>query len=280
VNEVQTFLFEDLGIRGAIVRLEETWRQVLAQHHYPEQLRRLLGEGVAAAVLLATGLKGRPRLSLQLQSEGPIKLLLIQCSSEFKVRGMAQWRQSRDSEPLLGSGRLAVNLEAQEGGLSFQGIVPLVGEALDTCLEAYFAQSEQLPTRLLLATEDQRVAGMLLQVLPASEAEPAFDTVAALAHTVSAAELNDLPAASLLRRLFPAYELRVFKPRPVAHDCRCTAEHLAGVVRMLGAGELETLLAETGRVEITCEFCNRSFCYDEQAVAEIFQGHSPAQRLH
>jgi len=119
MNEVQTFVFEHLSIRGAIVRLGETWQQVVAQHHYPEELRRLLGEGVAATVLLATGFKARPRISLQLQGEGPIKLLLVQCSSDLEVRGMAQWRSERQDEPLLGAGRLAVNLdmgESVEGG--------------------------------------------------------------------------------------------------------------------------------------------------------------------
>jgi molecular chaperone Hsp33 len=281
LNEVQSFVFEDLDIRGAVVRLEETWLQVLAQHYYPEPLRRLLGEGVAATVLLATGLKEQPRISLQLQGDGPVKLLLIQCSSELKVRGMAQWREADESEPLLGSGRLAVNLEAQQRGLSFQGIVPLVAEALDECLEAYFKQSEQLPTRLFLKTADQRVAGLLLQALPAGDRSGGvFDTVSALARTASAAELNELPAASLLTRLFPAYKLRLFMPRPVAHDCRCTAEHLAGIVRMLGAVEVEAILRDTGSVELTCEFCNRSFRYDDEAVRAILDGGAPAQRLH
>ncbi|MEE8093668.1 MAG: Hsp33 family molecular chaperone HslO, partial [Gammaproteobacteria bacterium] len=111
MNEVQNFLFEGLGIRGSIVRLAETWRQVLAQHHYPDSLRQLLGESLAATVLLTTGLKGTPKVSLQLQGEGPVKLLLIQCSSELKVRGMAQWREASADEPLLGQGRLTVNLD-------------------------------------------------------------------------------------------------------------------------------------------------------------------------
>ena len=101
LNEVQNFLLEGLGIRGAIVRLEETWRQVLARHHYPDDLCQLLGESLAATVLLTTGLKGATKVSLQLQGEGPVTLLLIQCSSELKVRGMAQWRDASKDEPLL-----------------------------------------------------------------------------------------------------------------------------------------------------------------------------------
>lgn len=281
MNEVQTFIFEDLSIRGALVRLEETWQQVIAQHHYPEPLSQLLGEAVAATVLLATGLKQRPRVSLQLQGEGAVKLLLVQCSSDLEVRGMAQWREDRQHEPLLGAGRLAVNVDTGATGQQFQGIVPLVGNALDTCLEAYFRQSEQLPTRLFLKFGANRVAGLLLQALPAKTAdEGAFEAITALAATVTAAELADLPAAALLERLFTAYTVRLFEPHPVTHDCRCTADYLARIIRMLGAGELDGLLRERGHVELTCEFCNRSFRYDANDVAVMLAGGSASTPLH
>lgn len=281
MNEVQNFLFEGLEIRGSIVRLEETWRQVLAEHRYPDSLRHLLGESLAATVLLTTGLKGAPKVSLQLQGEGPVKLLLIQCSSELKVRGMAQWRDAAEGEPLLGEGRLTVNLDTGEDGHCFQGIVPLVSDRLDACLEGYFRQSEQLPTRLMLTGTQQRVAGLLLQALPNNDgADHTFNTAAALAATVSPGELSELPADRLLATLFDNYTIRLFKPRRVTHDCRCTPSHLAGVVRLLGADELESLIEETGEVELTCEFCNRAFRYDAADVEAILDGDTPGQLLH
>lgn len=281
MNEVQNFLFEGLGIRGSIVRLEETWRQVLAEHRYPDSLRQLLGESLAATVLLTTGLKGAPKVSLQLQGEGPVKLLLIQCSSELKVRGMAQWRDAAEGEPLLGKGRLTVNLDTGEDDHCFQGIVPLVSDRLDACLEGYFRQSEQLPTRLMLTGTQQRVAGLLLQALPNNDgADHTFNTAAALAATVSPGELSELPADRLLATLFDNYTIRLFKPRRVTHDCRCTPSHLAGVVRLLGADELESLIEETGEVKLTCEFCNRAFRYDAADVEAILDGDTPGQLLH
>lgn len=281
MNEVQTFVFEELSIRGALVRLEETWQQVVAQHLYPRKVERLLGEGVAAAVLLATGLKGRPRISLQLQGDGPLGLLLVQCSGEFEVRGMAQWQGDPGERALLGSGRLVVNLDTGAPGRQFQGIVPLVGETLDACLEAYFARSEQLATRLYLRSSAGRVCGLLLQALPAEAPDrDDFDTLAALAATVRAEELAVLPAPALLRRLFRDYTLRLFEPHAVTHDCRCTAEHLARVVRMLGPAELDSLLREKGHVELTCEFCNRSFRYDDADVATILEGGAPQPPMH
>jgi len=254
---------------------------VLAEHRYPDSLRQLLGESLAATVLLTTGLKGAPKVSLQLQGEGPVKLLLIQCSSELKVRGMAQWRDAAEGEPLLGEGRLTVNLDTGEDGHCFQGIVPLVSDRLDACLEGYFRQSEQLPTRLMLTGTQQRVAGLLLQALPNNDgADHTFNTAAALAATVSPGELSELPADRLLATLFDNYTIRLFKPRRVTHDCRCTPSHLAGVVRLLGADELESLIEETGEVELTCEFCNRAFHYDAADVEAILDGDTPGQLLH
>ncbi|MDH3417925.1 MAG: Hsp33 family molecular chaperone HslO [Gammaproteobacteria bacterium] len=281
MNEVQTFVFEDLAIRGALVRLEETWRQVLAQHHYPQELRRLLGEGIAATVLLATGLKGHPRVSLQLQGDGRVKLLLVQCSADFEVRGMAQLREAQANDALLGAGRLAVNLDTGENGQQFQGIVPLVGPDLRACLEAYFAQSEQLPTRLYLFSDDGRASGLLLQALPgAGEHADDFETVTALAATIRAVEIAEQPAADLLEQVFADYTLRLFRPKPVTHDCRCTPEYLARIVRMLGTAEIDDLLRERGHVELVCEFCNRAFRYDDAQIEAIFAGQAPSQPLH
>ena len=275
MNEVQGFLLEDRGIRGALVRLEETWRQVIAAHNYSPQVRTLLGEGVAATVLLASGLKAKPSVSLQLQGEGPLRLMLIQCTEGLRVRGMAHYSPAPQTRPLLGQGKLVVNLDTGKPNGFFQGIVPMASSQLDGCLEAYFKQSEQLATRLILKSSERRVAGLLLQVLPGRQeesADAAFDDVAACASTVSTADLTELPADDLLPKLFADQAIRLFPAKPVAHDCRCTPERLAGVVRMLGADEVKGLLAEQGHVELTCEFCNRSFRYDDTAVDGILRG--------
>jgi molecular chaperone Hsp33 len=275
MNEVQGFILEDAGIRGALVRLEETWQRVVASHDYTPEVRALLGEGVAATVLLASGLKATPSVSLQLQGEGPLKLLLIQCTDGQRVRGMASVKPATEDTPLLGVGRMVVNLDTGKPNGFFQGIVPISSEKLDECLEAYFARSEQLETRLILKTSERRVAGLLLQVLPGHDEKRSvegFTAAAACAATVSATELTSLPAEDLLPKLFAGHAIRLFAPRPVAHDCRCTPERLAGVVRMLGEEELKSLLAEQGHVELTCEFCNRAFRYDDRQVQAILGG--------
>ena len=275
MNEVQTFVLEDHGIRGALVRLEETWQQVVAAHDYPPEVRALLGESVVSTLLLATGLKATPSVSLQLQGQGPLKMLLVQCTDGQRVRGMASFKNYATGTALLGDGRLVVNLDTGKPNGFFQGIVPLTSAKLEECLESYFAQSEQLETRLVLRTDGERVAGLLLQVLPGhgeARAVEAFETAAACAATVSAHELTRAAAEDLLPKLFAGQAIRLFSARPVAHDCRCTPERLAGVVRMLGADEVKSLLAEQGHVELKCEFCNRAFRYDDTQVDAIMRG--------
>lgn len=284
MNEIQTFVLEEGGIRGALVRLEETWTKVVADHDYPPDVRTLLGEGVAATLLLASGLKTTPSVALQLQGEGPLKLLLVQCADGQRVRGMASFKPEPRAVPLLGAGRLVVNLDTSKPNGFFQGIVPLSSAKLEECLESYFAQSEQLETRLILRSDGERVAGLLLQILPGhgeERAVGAFEAAAACAATVTTAELTTLPAEDLLPKLFAGQSIRLFAAKPVSHDCRCTPERLAGVVRMLGEDEVKSLLAEQGHVELKCEFCNRAFRYEQNDISRMLAGAAPlSSRLH
>jgi len=280
VNETQSFIFEHHGIRGGIVRLRETWLQTIAQHNYNEAVRELLGEAVAATVLLGAALKDQPKISLQLQSEGALRLLVVQCSGELRVRGMAQHDRERAANPLLSHGRLSVHIDTGKEHGHFQGIVPLVGDRISECLEAYFRQSEQLPTRMMLFSDREQASGLVLQMLPGADSYAEFETACALAATLQRSELEKADSRALLARLFSGYDIRVFRPRDVTHDCRCTPEHLAGITRMLGQEELESILTERGNVELTCEFCNRAFCYSREQVSAILRGETPAAELH
>ncbi|HEY8519209.1 MAG TPA: Hsp33 family molecular chaperone HslO [Gammaproteobacteria bacterium] len=281
MNEVQTFLLEGRGVRGALVRLQETWQQVIAQHIYPAELKRLLGEGVAATVLLASGLKYKPQVSLQLQGDGPVRLLLVQCTEDLRVRGMAHCGEYTAGQSLLGAGRLVVHLDTGARHGSFQGVVPLTSARLGICLEDYFRRSEQLATRLILKSTERNAAGLLLQALPGKEPQSEdFERAAELAQEVDGDDLLAAPATELLPRLFASYDIRLFEPRPVLHDCRCTPDRIAGIVRMLGANEVEQLLADRGCVELTCEFCNRTFRYDERDATAILRGETRSTRLH
>jgi molecular chaperone Hsp33 len=264
------FLFEGFPVRGEVVTLEDSWREVMARQDYPPAVRNLLGEAMAAVVLLASMLKFDGVLTLQIQGEGDVHLLVAQCGSDLAVRGLAKWRgeDPRGSlSELTGDGRLAITIERRKDQERYQGIVLADTESLADCLEAYFAQSEQLPTRLWLAADDRGAAGMLLQQLPgkAGQAEPdddAWQRVGLLAATLSHGELLSLESTDLLRRLFHEEDLRLADPRAVSFRCSCTRQRVEAALRLLGRDELGGLLATEGQIEVRCEFCNQAYQLD------------------
>jgi molecular chaperone Hsp33 len=280
LNETQSFVLENHGIRGGIVRLRETWLQTIAQHNYDDDVRSLLGEAVAATVLLGAALKDHPKISIQMQSEGALRLLVVQCSGDLRVRGMAQHAPAEPSQSLLADGRLSVHIDTGRENGYFQGIVPLVGSTISDCLESYFRQSEQLPTRLILFSDGDTACGLLLQLMPDAQSSADFSAICELAAGISQSELATRDSTDLLPALFPEFDLRLFTAREVAHDCRCTPEHLAGITRMLGEDELESILIERGSVELTCEFCNRAFEYSREQIGDILRGQTPPASLH
>ncbi|NLG75181.1 MAG: Hsp33 family molecular chaperone HslO [Xanthomonadaceae bacterium] len=276
------FLFEHYPIRGLLVHLDASWRALLEHREYPEAIRDTLGEAVAASVLLAATLKFDGTLTLQLQGQGPMHLMLAQCSSRLGVRGVARYRESieeRSLAALSGAGNLTVTIETEDLSQRYQGVVPLSGERLADCLEGYFESSEQLPTRLWLHATEMGVAGMLLQRLPAStltertnpssgaqpsaaDIEDAWRRVQMLGDTLKPEELTALSAQTLLQRLFAEDDVRLFEPAPVFFRCRCSRDRVIGMLRALGAEELRSILAERGSVEVRCDFCNRAYEFD------------------
>jgi molecular chaperone Hsp33 len=284
-DSLQRFLFEDLHVRGELVHLHESWCQVLANHAYPPAVRTLLGEAMAASVLLVSTLKFDGMLTLQIQGDGPLSMVVVQCSSQRQVRGVAKW-QGADPRgafsELTGEGRLAITIERGKGKERYQGIVPLTGDSLSDCLDAYFRGSAQVPTRLWLTANERSVAGMLLQRLPGPEQaeideDDDWRRLQLLADTVTPSEMLDLPGRRLLSRLFSEDDLRLFEPDSVAFSCSCNAERVATTLRMLGRDEIAALIAEEGRVEVRCEFCNRAYAYDAVDAEALFAGLPPTE---
>ena len=281
MNETDTlrrFLFEEFHARGELVYLDETWRQIQANHDYPPAIRKILGEALAASVLLASTIKFDGVMTVQIQGDGPMSLLVVECNSERKVRGLAKWRGDApvgSFSELAGSGRLAITIERGAGKERYQGIVPLSGEALADSLDAYFAGSMQLPTRLWLAASDARVAGMLIQRLPmpANEAvdeEDDWRRLQLVTATVTSEEMLGLAGPDLLRRLFSEDDLRLFRGEPVAFSCSCSRERVAVALRLLGRTDVGSLIEERGSVEARCEFCNRQYCFDPIDAEGLF----------
>ena len=285
VDRLRRFLFEHAPLRGHWVRLEDSWLQAHEHQAHPPVVLRLLGEAMAAVSLLAATLKFQGTLTLQIRGDGPLSLLITQCTHEQQLRGVAELREDAvapedaDLPTLVGAGQLVVTVDSQGGAPAWQGIVPLTGATLADCLQGYFETSEQLPTRLVLAADAHRVSGLLLQKLPAPAAagegeegrlQDLWDEVVLLLGTLSGRELLDSEATVLLQRLFAEHDLRLFDAEPVRFQCRCSPERVAGLLQSLGKDEIRSLLAEEGVVRVTCEFCHRPYRYDAIDVAQLF----------
>jgi len=245
---------------------------------------------MAASTLMAGALKFEGRLSLQFEGPGPVRLMLAQCTHRHAIRGVARHDGSLVEPPpeggLFGAGQLAVTIEQSEGTDRYQGVVPLESPRLSDNLEQYFARSEQLPSRLMLAATRDRAAGLLLQrvalgdagtVAEIAEADDAWRRIGLLAATVTARELLDMPCRELLRRLFREDDIRLFEGTPVFFQCSCSRERVAGILQALGGEEVDALLRERGDVEVRCEFCNRAWRFDAVDVAGIFSTGAPQQ---
>ena len=299
-DTLHRFLFDHFPIRGHLVHLDAAWRALIEHRQYPDAIRETLGEAVVASLLLAATIKFDGVLSLQLQGDGPVHLLLAQCTSGLGVRGLARYREGggggQKIHELIGNGNLTVTLETDEGAQRYQGIVPIEGERLADSLQAYFQNSEQLPTRLWLHADAQGASGMLLQKLPGSSSLPPADAALVedawrrlqlIADTLTPEELRTLADAEILHRLFNEDDLRLFEPSPVYFRCRCSRERVASMLQGLGETETRSVIAERGKVEVHCDFCNRAYVFDAVDVEQLFKapvaadsGSSAGSRVH
>jgi len=300
-DALRRFMFEDAPVRGEIVRLEESWRALLTRQDYPPAVRAVLGEAMAASALLASTLKFDGLLTLQIQGEGALNLLVAQCASDLTIRGLAKWRGDDPRgtlAELTGGGRLAITIERRKRRERYQGIVLADTGTLAACIEAYFAQSEQLPTRLWLAADGDVAAGMLLQQMPGDDAgehaaeqqspgaggAEAWRRAALLADTLSPEELLSVGSTELLRRLFHEEKVRLADRRPVRFRCSCTRDRVESALRLLGRAELADLLSAEGQIEVRCEFCNKAYALDavdmEQLLAVDVALPPGSDRLH
>ena len=279
-DTLQRFIFEHAPIRGELVQLTATWQAVTERRTYPAPLRKILGELMAAGALLAATLKFEGTLILQLHGSGPVKLIVVECTAGHAMRATAKWEgdlpendQTTGSlRALLGSGRFVINLMPESGQQSYQGVVDLNTDSIAAALEHYMAVSEQIDTRLWLASDDTHASGLLIQKLPEHDAADAdaWPRAVQLAATVQAQELLTLAPHALLHRLFHEEDLRVFEPRPVFFRCSCSRERVTGMLRMLGISEVRKIITERGEVEVRCEFCNRRYAFDAVDSEAIF----------
>ncbi|HTZ76820.1 MAG TPA: Hsp33 family molecular chaperone [Stellaceae bacterium] len=293
---VQPFEIEPFHLRGRLVRLGPMLDTIVRRHDYPAPVAVMLGEAIALAVALSSALKYDGIFTLQTKGDGAIRLLVADVSSSGAVRGYAQYDAEKlaqaaagggNSVPrLLGAGYLAFTVDQGEDTERYQGIVALEGATLAECIHHYFRQSEQIATAIKVAVRQDgegrwRGGALTLQRLPEEERaevtgsrearDDGWRRALILMSSSTSEELTDpaLSPEALLFRLFHEDGVRVFRTHPVRAECRCSRERIDRVLRSLPAEERRDLGEEDGSVTVTCEFCNRSYRFDPEAVAAI-----------
>jgi molecular chaperone Hsp33 len=309
MSQMLKFLFEGLPVRGVLVRLGDSWQEVLRRREaaggFPPEVLALVGELTAAGVLMQSNIKFNGALVLQISGDGPVKLAVVEVQPDLALRATAKvigevpaGAQLEAMVNVHGSGRCAITLDPRDrmpGQQPYQGVVPLHGDQreplqrVEQVLEHYMLQSEQLDTRLLLAADAQVAAGLLIQRLPVEgganlEGEgagrrneddiglsEAFNRIATLAATLTAEELLELEPEQILHRLFWEESVRVFAPEATPHfACSCSRERVGSMLVSLGREESDSLIAERGEVEVGCDFCGQHYRFDAVDIGELF----------
>lgn len=271
------FQLENAGVRGALVRLDQSWQKILENGNYSEPLADLLGQTVAASALFTSAIKFDGRLSIHLRDSGSLKLLFADCTHDGLLRGIARWDGEQPQLPIQidPQARLAITIESASTDTRYQGLVMAEGTQLSVAFEGYFERSEQLPTRIVLAASGDRCGGIMLQKIASSGGiTPAdadgWNRAGHLLATLTPDELLNLPPEQILLRLFHEEGVRLQPAAPLAFRCTCSRERVEDMLRSLGRAESDATLAEQGSIEVTCEFCNRRYVLDEADVDTVF----------
>lgn len=277
---LQRFTFDNTHVRGELVGLRQTLTDIFDRQSYPEPIKNLFGELLAAAALLSATVKIQGLLTLQVQTNGPIRALLAETTHDGKLRGIVRMDETQelDEGNLLGeNGQLIITIDPDQGR-RYQGIVPLEGDNIAECLEGYFKQSEQLGTRIWLSAENGVAAGFLLQELPelgevqeGIEAdEDAWDRVTQLGSTVRNDELLHLENEQLLHRLYHQEQVRMYDAEPLKFSCSCSKERLSVALTQIGYEQCQDIIDEQQKIRADCQFCGQHYSFTQSDVNGLF----------
>jgi molecular chaperone Hsp33 len=303
-DTLQKFIFDNAAVRGELVEISDTWREIQARHGYPKAVRSVLGEMVAAAALLSANLKFNGSIVMQIHGHGPVRLMVVECDADLRIRATAKLAPDADiaddasmTELLNVSrlGRFVITLDPLDkmpGQQPYQGIVPLDGDDMATVIENYMLRSEQLDTKLWLAADDQVSRGLLLQKLPrhsgkddqtaqatVEEDLETWNRAVVLGSTLKREELLSTDIETLLNRLFWEETIRVFDPQHPQFHCSCTREKVGNMLKMLGQEEVESALADLGELGINCDFCGKHYAFDKVDCAQLFASDVPVETM-
>lgn len=271
-DTLRRFIFEESGVRGEWVCLEHSWQAAKEHQTGNAQAYELLGQALAAAVLLSATVKFKGSLIIQAQGNGPLPMLVAQSTQDRNIRGLVRCSEDvpgGNLTDIFGDGYLVITIESEHAE-PYQGIAPLLGKNFAEAIQTYFTQSEQLPTRIWLFADQQRAAGLFLQQLPTQQNDQQdWERIILLANTVTQAEMLSLSAEEILYRLFNEDKVRVFDPEAVNFSCNCSNPKIEQTLYSLGRSELEGILAEQEKIEVVCEFCSHKYTFDRVDVERI-----------
>ena len=279
-DQLHRYLFENMAVRGELVTASHTFQQMLENHSYPAPVQTLLGELLVATSLLTATLKFDGDITVQIQGDGPLKMAVINGNNQQEMRCVARLQgdiaEGSSMREMLGNGVMVITITPNEGE-RYQGVVGLEGETLAECLEAYFMQSEQLPTRLFIRTGEHNgtacAAGMLLQIMPAQPNNVEdLSHLAQLTATVKSEELFGLPANEVLYRLYHQEEVTLYEPQDVTFRCTCSRERSASALLTVPVEELNHMLEEDGNIDMHCEYCGNHYVFDKIDIESLFAG--------
>jgi molecular chaperone Hsp33 len=272
-DTLQGFIFEDRPIRGEWVHLRASLQTIIKQHAYPANISRLLGEALACATLVSGIIKTTGRMTLQFQSDGPLRLLTASCTHNHHIRGLAQFDETIDvnNTDLIKHGQLIITFQPEDGS-PYQGIVEIHNGNIAQAVEQYFLQSEQLPTRLFIAVNEMGASGLLIQMLPGNEhATEDWSYATHLAQVMEADELLNLANEKLLHRLYHEDDIRLFDQDLVIFKCTCTQNRCENAIRMMDKEDIYELLQEKPYIDVCCEFCNKTYQFDRVDVQQLIK---------
>ncbi|NNM60005.1 MAG: Hsp33 family molecular chaperone HslO [Legionellales bacterium] len=278
---LQRFLFEHHAIRGELVFLRDVFQTITTQRDYPPEVKTLLGHAIAATALLSATIKYNGSLILQAQTTGPVNLLVTQCDQNLNMRALAKWQDDAHfAHRILGDGQMVITISPDNTTERYQGVINLSSDRLNENLESYFERSEQLPTRLWLAANQNQAVGLLIQKMPSlNQGEQAAGTeweywehLHILANTITETELLSLDAMNILHRLFHEEDIRLYEEEPVTFKCKCDKHKMIQALKTMSEAEIRDILRTHHVVEITCDFCNNHYAFNTQDVDEIFSG--------
>ena len=272
-DHIIPFVFDNLPVRGALIHLSRSWRRMLRNHDYDPVVQETLGHAASAIGLIAQSMKFDGAVTLQIQGDGELRMLVMQCTSDLEVRGMVSFDENgraKNFGELVNNAHCAITVDA--GDRPHQGIVEIERSSLANSLENYYARSVQVPSHVMLVSDDSLSGGILLQQMPGQYMmnDDDWNRLGYIAKTLRTGDFDVSDGMELIGKLFAEDDVRVFRSKPVVFRCRCSQRRAEEVLRMLGEDETQSAMTEQGLVDVTCEYCGRRRSFDPIDISRVF----------